>query len=149
MYAGIPFIPWRVLFRVLIIYLMMAVGTMVVKDCYVLSQTMQMARAAAIYQNGIDPNSGQDVARLLAQEISRVVPVDQVTITSGPWAPVPGNVGMRQLVINVNYFDGSYVTTTMMYGAEMPVSSQLFRILGYHQQQPILLPAQFSYYREW
>lgn len=149
MYAGIPFIPWRMLIRVLVIYMIIAVGVVVIKDSYIMMQTMQMARAAAIYPNGVDPNSGQDVARILSQEISKVVPVDQVTITSGPWAPVPGNVGMRQLAINVNYYDGSYVTTTMMYGAEMPVAEHLFKALGYQQKQPIILPAQFSYYREW
>ncbi|MDI3329092.1 MAG: hypothetical protein QJR06_11110 [Alicyclobacillaceae bacterium] len=146
---SVPFIPWRILFWAVFIYIVVAVAVTGVKDAYVINQTNHMARAMAIYQDGKDPKTGQDLTEILAQQIEKVVPVDgQPHITQGPWAPDVGNVGMRQLYIHVND-DGSFITTTTLYGAEMPVAAQLFKAIGFKQDKPIVFPAQFSYYREW
>ena len=115
---------------------------------YITSLTVQQGRAAAIYQNGIDPSNGRQVAQELADAISRVVPVEQVNVTQNGFPPSKGSVGLKELAINVNYNDGSYVTTTMVYGAEMPLTPLLERI-GWHQDKPIPLNAQVSFYREW
>ncbi|HHY67975.1 MAG TPA: hypothetical protein GX517_12425 [Alicyclobacillus sp.] len=103
----------------------------------------------AIYQDGKDPKTGQDLTEILARQIARVVPVDQVHITQGPWAPDVNNVQLKNLYINVDQYDGAFVKTTVLYGAEMPFAAQLFKAIGFQQKKPIVFPAQFSYYREW
>lgn len=133
----------------LMIYLVVAVAVMGVKDAYIINLTDHMARALALYPDGQDPYSGQDLTQILADQISQIVPVDRVTVTYGPWPPNPENIGLRQLAIHVNQYDGSFVTTTVLYGAELPIASQLFKAIGYKQEEPIIFPVQFSYYREW
>lgn len=146
---GLPFVPWRVLMWGLMLYLVVTVAVLGVKDAYIINLTDHMARALALYPDGKDPHSGQDLTQILADQISQVVPVERVTITYGPWAPEPADVGMKELVIHVNQYDGSFVTTTVFYGSPLPIASQLFKAVGYEQKKPIIFPVQFSYYREW
>jgi hypothetical protein len=140
--------PWTFLFACLFFYVVLVTGGTMVKDLYLKSLTIQQGRAAAIYQNGMDPQTGVEAGQELADEIQRVVPVDQVSVTQNSFPPSTDSVGMQELVVNVNYYDGSYVTTTMIYGAKLPFSSLLDRF-GFHQTQPIPMSMQVSYYREW
>lgn len=148
MWSRLVILPWTFLFSALFFYVLMVTGGTVVKDLYIKSLTIQQGRAAAIYQNGTDPAKGVEAGQELADEIQRVVPVDQVSVTHISFPPSTDSVGLQDLVVNVNYYDGSYVTTTMIYGAKLPFSSLLDRF-GFHQSKPIPMSMQVSYYREW
>lgn len=148
MWSRLVTLPWTFLFSALFFYVLLVTGGTMVKDLYVISLTIQQGRAAAIYQNGMDPQTDVEAGQELADEIQRVVPVDQVSVTHSSFPPSTDSVGMQDLVVNVNYYDGSYVTTTMIYGAKLPFSSLLDRF-GFHQTKPIHLNMQVSYYREW
>ena len=140
--------PWAILFGALCIYLLIIVGTIVIKDMQINTQTMLATREAAIDANAIDPANGQAIAQELVNDVSGVVPVGTTTITYNPTPPTTSSVAMNGLLVNVNTSDGSYVTITMIYGMQMPASGLLSRV-GYTQSTPIPLNAQFSFRREW
>lgn len=130
------------------IYVVLAIGTIIVKDIYISVQTILSARDAAIYQNGISLKTGNPVAQDLATEIQKVVPVNQTSITNYATPPSLSGVQIGNLTINMNLNDGDYVTATMIYGMTIPASGVL-QALGYTPSQAIPLNAQFSFYREW
>jgi hypothetical protein len=131
------------------IYIVISVGTIIVKDIDISVQTILSARDAAIYPNAVSLKTGNPVAQDLATGIQKVVPVTQTSITNNSTPPSLSSVQIGDLLINMNLNDeGNYVTATMIYGMTIPGSGVL-QALGYTPSQPIPLNAQFSFYKEW
>ncbi|EGL15054.1 hypothetical protein HMPREF9413_5737 [Paenibacillus sp. HGF7] len=112
------------------------------------SHAIHAARASAIYTNTYNPNTNKYIADELAEEIGKIFPVSSTTITYDGPPVIPSSVGIKELRININRSDGSYITLSYAYGMPMPASGLLDRI-GYVQTTPIPLNNSFSYQREW
>lgn len=142
--------PWSILFYSLLLYLVAAAGAMVIRSVIIVLITIVYARTAAISPNLIDAVTAQPVTDEMATSIKSWVDVKTTTISNSatPATAYSNSLQIGDLYIVIWSTDGNYVTTSMVYGASLPVAGLWQRIGFTPSVIPIEMPP-ISLYREW